>query len=99
MGAGQTVVGEQAGLREFLGPQNIKVPVSKLAKWKTGFQMTALGFLVIGDYGDNVMRTVLGFAFGDNISTLLTGQILLAIAAIITLVTGWNYLKVGFRHI
>lgn len=77
-----------AGLREYLGPQNIKVPVSKLAKWKTGFQMTALGFLVIGDYGDNVVP-----------QTLLIGQILLAVAAVITLITGWNYLKAGYRHI
>lgn len=87
-----------AGLREFLGPQNIKVPVSKLAKWKTGFQMTALGFLVIGHYGDDTMRTVFGWLIPD-IGTLITGQILLAIAAVITLVTGWNYLKAGFKHI
>lgn len=77
-----------AGLREYLGPQNIKVPVSRLAKWKTGFQMTALGFLVIGDYGDIIVP-----------QTLLIGQILLGIAAGITLVTGWNYLKAGFKHI
>jgi cardiolipin synthase (CMP-forming) len=77
-----------AGLREYLGPQNIKVPVSRLAKWKTGLQMTALGFLVIGDYGNTIVP-----------HTLLVGQILLALAAIITLMTGWNYLKVGLKHI
>lgn len=77
-----------SGLREFLGPQNVKVPVSPLAKWKTGLQMTALGFLVIGDYGNVIVP-----------ETLLIGQFLLTVAAIITLVTGWNYLKVGFRHI
>jgi cardiolipin synthase (CMP-forming) len=87
-----------AGLREFLGPQNIKIPVSRLAKWKTGFQMTALGFLVIGDYGDATLRTVFGFLIPDA-STLLTGQILLTIAALITLITGWNYFKAGFKHI
>lgn len=90
-----------AGLREYLGPQNIKVPVSKLAKWKTGFQMTALGFLVIGDYGDGAMQTVFGWTIGggDVVGALLTGQILLAIAAIITVITGWGYLKVGAKHI
>lgn len=77
-----------AGLREYLGPQNVKVPVSKLAKWKTTFQMVALGFLVIGDYGWDVVP-----------HTLLVGQILLSIAAVITIITGWNYLKVGFKHI
>lgn len=88
-----------SGLREYLGPKNIKVPVSKLAKWKTGFQMTALGFLVIGDYGDGVLRAVFGWLLGENLSTLLTGHILLTIAAVITLITGWNYLKAGFKHI
>ena len=77
-----------SGLREFLGPRNIKVPVSKLAKWKTTVQMVALGFLVIGDYGDTVVP-----------ETLMIGQILLSIAAVITIITGWNYLKVGFKHI
>ena len=90
-----------SGLREYLGPQNVKVPVSKLAKWKTGLQMTALGFLVIGDYGDNAMQTVFGFFLPgtDIVGALITGQFLLTLAAIITLITGWNYLKVGFRHI
>lgn len=89
-----------SGLREFLGPQNVKVPVSKLAKWKTGLQMTALGFLVIGDYGDKTMQAVFGFMTGGNvIGALLTGQILLALAAIITVITGWGYLKAGWKHI
>lgn len=90
-----------SGLREYLGPQNVKVPVSKLAKWKTGLQMTALGFLVIGDYGDGAMQNVFGFFLPgtDIVGALLTGQFLLTLAAIITLITGWNYLKVGFRHI
>ncbi len=77
-----------AGLREFLGPQNIKVPVSKLAKWKTTVQMVALGFLVIGDYGDTVLP-----------NTLLIGQVGLTLAAAITLITGWSYLKAGIKHI
>lgn len=77
-----------SGLREFLGPQNIQVPVSKLAKWKTTLQMVALGFLVIGDYGDAVVP-----------HTLLIGQYGITIAAVITIITGWNYLKAGFKHI
>lgn len=77
-----------AGLREFLGPQNIKVPVTKLAKWKTTVQMIAMGFLVIGHYGDVLIP-----------NTLLIGQIGLTLAAAITIVTGWNYMKTGFRHI
>ncbi len=88
-----------AGLREFLGPQNVKVPVSKLAKWKTAFQMTALGFLVIGDYGDDTMQSVFGFLSDNVVGALLTGHILLTIAAAITVITGWNYLKAGAKHI
>lgn len=80
-----------SGLREFLGPQNITVPVSKLAKWKTTVQMIALGFLIAGNYGDSVL-----FFFPH---TLLIGQVGLALAAVITVITGWNYLKVGFQHI
>lgn len=77
-----------SGLREFLGPQNITVPVSKLAKWKTTVQMVALGFLIAGDYGNWLVP-----------HTLLIGQVGLTIAAIITVITGWNYLKVGFQYI
>lgn len=91
-----------SGLREYLGPKNISVPVSKLAKWKTGLQMTALGFLIIGDYGDGAMAAVFGVLVpgeGTVAGALLTGQILLAAAAVITMITGWNYVKVGFRHI
>ena len=77
-----------SGLREFLGPQNVQLPVSKLAKWKTTIQMIALGFLVVGDYGDVILP-----------HTLEIGQWGLAIAAILTVVTGWSYLKAGLKHI
>jgi cardiolipin synthase len=77
-----------SGLREFLGPQNISVPVSKLAKWKTTVQMVALGFLVAGNLGNSIVP-----------HTLLIGQVGLTIAAVITVITGWSYLKVGFKYI
>src|SRR3569623_598912 len=37
-----------SGLREFLGPLNVLVPVSALAKWKTTLQLVALGALILG---------------------------------------------------
>jgi cardiolipin synthase len=77
-----------SGLREYLGPFNIQVPVSRLAKWKTGIQMTALGFLTIGDYGDVLVP-----------HTLAIGQWGLLVAAAITVYTGWSYLKAGILHI
>jgi len=77
-----------AGLREFLGPQNIVIHVSKLAKWKTTSQMIALGFLVVGDFGNWLLP-----------ETLLIGQILLSISAILTAITGWDYMHQGLKAI
>lgn len=77
-----------AGLREFLGPQNIVIHVSKLAKWKTTAQMISMGFLVVGDYGNTVLP-----------ETILIGQGLLTVAAILTVITGWEYLATGIREI
>ena len=84
-----------SGLREFLGPLQVSVPVSRLAKWKTTFQMVALGALIlgqglpgwliaVGDYTINLPHTV--------------GLTTLWAAAILTVVTGWDYLRVGLRH-
>ena len=77
-----------AGLREFLGPQNITIHVSNLAKWKTTSQMIALGFLVVGDYGNVVLP-----------HTLLIGNILLTISAILTFITGSDYMRQGMKAI
>ncbi len=77
-----------SGLREFLGPQNVSIPTSKLAKWKTTVQMVTLGFLVVGDYGDIIVP-----------HTLEIGQWGLAAAAALTVFTGWDYLRVGIKHI
>lgn len=73
-----------SGLREFLGPHDIQMPVTKLAKWKTASQMLALGFLILGP----------AVSF-----TLITGQMLLLIAAVLTVMTGWGYIKVGMDAI
>lgn len=77
-----------SGLREFLGPMNIQLPVSKLAKWKTTVQMVALGFLIMGDYGEVLVP-----------HTLAIGQWGLAIAALLTIITGWAYVKAGLKHL
>ena len=72
-----------SGLREFLGPEGIQMPVTKLAKWKTTSQMISLGFLIIGPF--------VPFA-------LLGGQILLLAASILTAITGYTYMKAGWPH-
>lgn len=75
-----------SGLREFLGGLQVSVPVSKLAKWKTTFQLVALGALILGG------------ALPRAEWIHLTGLASLWIAAILTVVTGWDYLRVGLKH-
>lgn len=75
-----------SGLREFLAQANVGVPVSRLAKWKTMLQMVALGFLIVGDTGP------------DAVPVQMIGEVGLWIAALLTLVTGYDYLRVGLGH-
>ena len=75
-----------SGLREFLGSLRVSVPVSRLAKWKTTLQLVALGALILaGAVPDWGFVRIVGLAS-------LWG------AAVLTLVTGWDYLRVGLRH-
>lgn len=80
-----------AGLREYLGPLDVKLPVSLLAKWKTTSQMFCLGFLIVGPYAENVLPF--------DLTSLEVGHWLLAIAAVLSVITGWNYTVVGFQYI
>ncbi|MCF3947928.1 CDP-diacylglycerol--glycerol-3-phosphate 3-phosphatidyltransferase [Acidiphilium sp. AL] len=81
-----------SGLREYLAGIRIGLPVTKLAKWKTATQMVSLGLLLLGDSG----ARVLGFA---GFPATAVGGALLWIAALLTLVTGWDYLTAGLRHV
>lgn len=75
-----------SGLREFLAGISVSVPVSRLAKWKTAFQMIALGALILaGGLPDQPFVGIVG------LGCLWT-------AAALTLVTGWDYLRVGLKH-
>ena len=75
-----------SGLREFLAGLQISVPVSQLAKWKTTFQLFSLGALILGG------------AVPQWPWVHLLGLGTLWAAAALTLVTGWDYLRVGLRH-
>lgn len=81
-----------SGLREFLAGLSQGLPVSRLAKWKTGVQMTALGMLVAGD----ASARLLGLGF---LPVGLAGEALLTLAAALTLITGWDYLVASLRHV
>jgi len=75
-----------SGLREFLAELRVSLPVSRLAKWKTTVQMLALGFLLVDT------------ATPAFIPSPLIGTIGLWLAAVLTLVTGFDYLRAGLRH-
>lgn len=72
------------GLREFLGNTQVVLPVSWLAKWKTTIQLVALAAILL-------RRIVPGFD--------LTAGILLWAAAILTLWTGFQYLRASWPHL
>ena len=76
-----------SGMREYLAELRVSVPVSRMAKWKTVLQNVAVGFLVAGPAGDQVLP-----------GATLTGISLLWIAAVLTLYTGFDYFRAGLRH-
>jgi CDP-diacylglycerol--glycerol-3-phosphate 3-phosphatidyltransferase/cardiolipin synthase len=84
-----------SGLREFLGGLQVSVPVSKLAKWKTTFQLVSLGALILG--GAMPLWNVVVEGIALNVPHTV-GLATLWGAAILTLVTGWDYLRVGLKH-
>jgi cardiolipin synthase (CMP-forming) len=77
-----------SGLREFLAELRVSVPVTWLAKWKTTGQLVAIGFLIAGGTGDDILPV-----------TTEIGITLLWIFAMVTLYTGWDYLRAGLRHV
>ena len=76
-----------SGLREYLAGLQVSVPVSALAKWKTTFQLIALGALILGG------------AVPDQPWVHEVGIFCLWIAAALTLVTGYDYLPVSYTHL
>jgi cardiolipin synthase len=77
-----------SGLREYLAELRVSVPVTQLAKWKTSLQLVAVGFLIAGEAGDRIVPVVTRI-----------GILLLWLSALLTLYTGWDYLRAGLRHL
>jgi CDP-diacylglycerol--glycerol-3-phosphate 3-phosphatidyltransferase len=75
-----------SGLREYLAPLNVSVPVSRLAKWKTTLQLVALGALILGGAVPHMPWVH------------QVGLLCLWVAAGLTLITGYDYLRIGIRH-
>ena len=77
-----------SGLREFLAELRVSVPVSTIAKWKTTVQLVSVGFLIAGQAGETVLP-----------GNVTIGIVLLWIAALLTLYTGYDYFKAGIGHV
>lgn len=76
-----------SGLREFLAQLNVRIRVTQLAKWKTAAQMVALAVLVAGPAADTLFPGI-----------TVVGLVVLWAAALLTLWTGYDYLKAGIQH-
>lgn len=72
-----------SGLREFLREVNVGLPVTRLAKWKTGFQMTALSMIFFE-----------GWLFWGTL-----GELLLWVAGVLTFITGYQYFEKSIEYI
>ena len=77
-----------SGLREFLAELRVSVPVSRLAKWKTTMQLIAVGVLITGRAGEQVLPGV-----------MFVGLTLVWISAVLTPYTGYDYFRAGLKHI
>ncbi len=75
-----------SGLREFLAEARVSIPVTRLAKWKTALQMMALTLLIIEEIP------------GLPLPLELLGILGLWVAALLTLITGFDYLRAGLKH-
>lgn len=70
-----------SGLREFLAEFQVGMPVTRLAKWKTGFQMVAIAMILLQKL------PLIGTPVGD------AGELLLWAAGILTFITGYQYFE------
>lgn len=70
-----------SGLHGFLAKYNIELKVTKLAKWKAVIQMIALPVLIVGN------DEVTGIDFSG------LGEVILWLAGVLTVITGYDYLE------
>ena len=75
-----------SGLREFLATLQVSMPVTRLAKWKTTFQLVSFGALILAG-----ALPAMEWVRSVGLATLWG-------AAVLTMITGWDYLRVGLKH-
>lgn len=78
-----------SGLREFLAELRVSVPVSRLAKWKTTMQLVAIASLLIAPALQGAKSGII----------INLGLSFFWVAALVTLYTGYDYLRAGLRHL
>lgn len=93
-----------SGLREFLAEFKVNVPVSRLAKFKTGFQMVSITILLLGEEGS---AFIIYYVFGPLMTVSVkvavvsfivnSGIALFILSAILTIMTGYGYFKAGVQ--
>lgn len=95
-----------SGLREFLATLNVGVPVTRLAKWKTAIQMMAITALLLAGRGSEyVYNEIMDIVEAEEFVRInfegyiqKLGEICLCISAVLTVITGYIYFKVGFKN-
>jgi len=78
-----------SGLREFLAEIKVGCPVTKLAKWKTTFQMLGMPMLMVSEPKFSGCMAEFWKALGSGLFWL---------AAILTVVTGYDYWRSGRKY-
>ncbi|MDR1375774.1 MAG: CDP-diacylglycerol--glycerol-3-phosphate 3-phosphatidyltransferase [Holosporaceae bacterium] len=76
-----------SGLRQFMSEMQMRVPVTKYAKWKTAMQMISISCLL-----SSAM-------FPDIVLLKKTGIVLLWLAVVMTVFTGARYLRFGIVRV
>lgn len=82
-----------SGLREFLAEVKVGMPVTRLAKWKTGFQMTALSMILMSRVGIIEIGGTFVPVWG------VLGEVLLWVAGVLTFITGYDYFKKSLDYV
>ena len=81
-----------SGLREFLAEIQVGCPVTRLAKWKTTIQMLALPIMMVAHLHMKL------YGFGDLDIIYYSGIFFMWVAAILTIITGYDYWRSGRKY-
>ena len=77
-----------SGVREYVAGKAIQLSVTRLAKWKTTVQMLSIGGLLLAQATTPLLGAHSEILWDVSIA-------LLWVAAALTLITGWNYLRMA----